>query len=315
MPLDPQAQDVVDQLTGSGYPPNHGVSHEVTRANMDSRPRAPGPEVAKVEDRAVPGVGPDVPVRIYTPEGEGPFPVLVWFHGGGWVVGNLDTADGTARHLTVQTGCVVVSVGYSLAPEARFPAAADDCYAVTQWVARNGASINVDPSNIAVGGDSSGGNLAAVVSLMARDRGGPALAFQLLVYPVTSRDCDTVSYRENADGYLLTKDGMIWFWDLYLSNDADASNPYAAPLAAEDLSGLPPALVITAEFDPLRDEGEAYAQRLRAAGVPTTCSRYDGMIHSFFGMSAVMDKGKQAVSEAAVAVKQAFSAKAPAATR
>jgi acetyl esterase len=231
------------------------------------------------------------------------------------VVGNLETADGTARRLTAQADCVVVSVDYRLAPEARFPAAPEDCYAVTQWVAGNAGSINADPGKIAVGGDSSGGNLAAVVSLMARDRGGPSLAFQLLIYPVIARDFDTGSYRQNAEGYGLTGDAMKWYWDLYLANDADASNPYVAPLLARDLSGLPPALVITAEFDPLRDEGEAYAQSLQAAGVTTKRSRYDGMIHGFFGMPAFIDRGRIAVDEASSALKAAFSEKARAATR
>ncbi len=309
MPLDPQAQAVLDQLAALGLPPSNTVSPEEARANLKARPWEPGPEVARVEDRSLPGVGPEISVRIYTPEGSGPFPVLAWFHGGGWVVGDLETADGTARRLAVEAGCVVVSVDYRRAPEAKFPAAADDCYAATQWVAQNAASINVDPSKIAVGGDSAGGNLAAAVSLMARDRGGPSVAFQLLVYPVTARDFSTSSYRQNGDGYMLTMDGMKMYWEQYLSDDRDASNPYAAPLTAGDLSGLPPALVITAEFDPLRDEGEAYAQRLKAAGVATTSSRYDGMIHGFFGTPAAVDKGKQAVSEAVAVMKQAFSAK------
>ena len=310
MPLDPQAQQVLDQLQALGLPPNETVSPAEARVNSKSRPRAPGPEVTKVEDLTIPGVGPDIPVRIYTPSGNGPFPALGWFHGGGWVVGDLDTADGPARHLAVEAGCVVVSVDYRLAPEAKFPAAADDCYAATQWIVENAAGIGVDPTRIAVGGDSAGGNLAAVVSLMAKDRGGPPLVFQLLVYPVTNRDYGTGSYRQNANGYSLTTDGMKWYWNQYLSSDADAANPYAAPMAAKDLTGLPPAFVITAEFDPLRDEGEAYGQRLQAAGVPATCSRYGGMIHGFFAMPAVLDKGKQAMSEASSALRQAFLAQA-----
>ena len=315
MPLDPQAQEVLDQTEALGLPPNHTVSPQEARDNSLSRPRAPGPEVAKVEDRTIPGPGTDVPVRIYTPNGQGPFPVLAWYHGGGWVVGNLETADGTARHLAVETGCVVVSVDYRLAPEAKFPAASDDCFAATQWIAQNASSINADPSRIAVGGDSAGGNLAAAVSLMAKDRGEPSIVFQVLIYPVIAREFGTGSYRQNADGYMLTLDGMKWYWDQYLSSDADASNPYAAPSVAKDLSGLPPALVITAEFDPLRDEGEDYAQLLQSAGVDAKCTRYDGMIHGFFGMSAIMDKGKQAISEAAVALKGAFEAKNRAAAR
>jgi acetyl esterase len=315
MPLDPQAQAVLDQIEALGLPPNHTVSPEEARANMAARPRPEGPAVAKVEDRTITSGGSEIPVRIYTPAGSGPFPVLGWFHGGGWVIGNLESADPVARELTVGGGCVVVSVDYRLAPEAKFPVPFEDCFAATQWIAQNAASINADPSRIAVGGDSAGGNLAAAVSLAARDRGGPSLVFQLLVYPVTHREFNTVSYRDNADGYMLTTDGMKWYWDQYLSADADASNPYAAPLAAADLSGLPPALVITAEFDPLRDEGEAYGQALQAAGVTAATTRYDGMIHGFFGMSAAVDKGRQAVDQATAALKAAFAATAEAAAR
>ena len=197
---------------------------------------------------------------------------------------------------------------YRLAPEAKFPGPAEDCYAATRWVAEHGAEINVSSNNLAVGGDSAGGNLAAAVCLMVKDRGGPPLGMQLLVYPVTDRRFQTGSYADNAEGYSLTRDTMIWYWDQYLANDADASNGYAAPQQAQDLGGLPPAVVITAEYDPLRDEGEAYAHRLEAAGVPTTCTRYPGMIHGFFGMSAVVDKGKEAMAQASAALTAAFAA-------
>jgi acetyl esterase len=308
MPLDPQAQQVLELTAALGLPPNHLVSPARARINMKSRPRAAGPEVAKVQDRLIPGPDVDIPVRIYTPAGTGPFPILVWFHGGGWVVGDLDTADPTARHLAVGAGCVVVSVDYRLAPETKFPGPADDSYAATVWAVQHAARLQGDAETIAVGGDSAGGNLAAAVALMARDRGGPALVFQLLVYPVTAYDFDTSSYQQNGDAYNLTRDSMQWYWNHYLQNPADASNPYAAPLVAPNLEGLPPALVITAEYDPLCDEGEAYAKRLQAAGIPTSCTRYDGMIHGFFGMSAALDKGKQAIAEACTALRQAFAA-------
>ena len=308
MPLDPQIVTVMETVAALGLPANHEVSPEEARANGRARPRAPGPEVGKVEDRTIPGPAGEIPVRIYTPAGVGPFPGLAWYHGGGWVVGDLDTADATARHLCVKADCVVVSVDYRLAPETKFPGAADDCYAATQWLANNASSLNVDASRIAVGGDSAGGNLAAAVSLMSRDRGGCGIAFQLLVYPVTERNFNTGSYIDNAEGYQLSRDGMIWYWDHYLASDADATNPYAAPMHAADLSNLPPALVITAEFDPLRDEGEAYAEKLRAAGVPTTCTRYDGMIHGFYGMPAAVDKSRQAVEQSAACLKEAFAA-------
>jgi acetyl esterase len=202
---------------------------------------------------------------------------------------------------------VVVSVGYRLAPEHKFPAAPEDCYSATTWVAENAAEIGADPHRIAVGGDSAGGNLAAAVALMARDRRGPALVHQLLVYPMVGTDYATASYLRNADGYILTRDAMMWFWDQYLRSAADEADPYAVPLRAGDLRDLPPALVITAEYDPLQDEGEAYAARLREAGVRATTARYDGMPHGFLGMSAVVDRGKEAIVEASEALVEAFA--------
>ncbi|GIX49325.1 MAG: esterase [Candidatus Tectimicrobiota bacterium] len=307
MPLDPQARQVLEQLAALGLPPAHTVTPEEARRNMKARPRAAGPDVAKVETRLLPGPAGPLPVRLYTPPGRGPFPVLMWFHGGGWVVGDLDTADPTARHLCVGAGCVVVSVDYRLAPEAKFPAAAEDCYAATCWVAQHAAEIGGEAERIAVGGDSAGGNLATVVALMARDRGTPSLVFQLLVYPVTARHFETASYQRYAEGYLLLRDTMRWYWDQYLNRPEEAQHPYAAPLLASDLRGLPPALVITAECDPLCDEGEAYARRLQEAGVPTAYRCYEGMIHGFFAMPELLDKGKEALAEASAALRQAFA--------
>ena len=232
----------------------------------------------------------------------------MYFHGGGWVIGSLETHDGTCRELAAGAGCVVVSVDYRLAPEHRYPAAAEDCYAATRWCAEHAAELAIDARRIAVGGDSAGGNLAAVVAQMARDRGGPGLVLQLLVYPVTDHDFGTASYRDNAAGYLLTAADMRWFWGHYLGDDtARGAEPYASPLRAASLAGLPPALVITAELDPLRDEGEAYARALEAAGVAAKLHRYDGMIHGFFGMSAIMDQAVAAVREATGTLRFAFS--------
>ncbi len=306
MPLHPQAQAVIDQANALGYPPSYTVSAQEARANAKARPRAPGPEVAKVEDLNIPGPGGDIPVRIYTPHGAGPFPILAWYHGGGWVVGDLESADASARHLCLGAECVVVSVGYRLAPETKFPGASDDCYAATVWAADNAGSINGDASRLAVGGDSAGGNLAAAVSLMAADRKGPSIAMQLLVYPVTDRNFDTASYSDNSEGYSLERETMRWYWDHYLVSDADAGNPYAAPQQARNLTGQPPALVITAEFDPLRDEGEAYGRRLQEAGVETTISRYDGMIHGFFATIGAVDKSAEVMAESSTALKSAF---------
>ena len=307
MPLDPQAQVVIDQVNALGLPPVWEVSPVQARLNAASRPRPAGPAVASVMDRGIPGPDGDVAVRIYAPAGAGPFPILVWFHGGGWVLGDLESADPTARHLCQGAGCVVVSVDYRLAPETKFPGPAEDCYAATVWAAENAAAINGDASRIAVGGDSAGGNLAAAVSLMAADRRGPAIAHQLLVYPVTDRNYQTASYIDNAAGYMLARDAMRWYWDAYLASDADAANPYAAPMQAQNLAGQPPALVITAEYDPLRDEGEAYGRRLREAGVDAAITRYDGMIHGFFGMVGVMDQSRVAVNQAADALQAAFA--------
>jgi acetyl esterase len=306
MPIDPQIQAVMDQVAALNLPPHYEVGAVQARANAALRPRAPGPEVASVVDRSVPGPDGDVPVRVYTPEGVGPFPVLVYIHGGGMVIGTLDTSDGSCRHLCDKVGCVVVSVDYRLAPEHTFPAAPEDCYAVTKWVAENSSEIAADPSRIAVGGESAGGNLAAAVALMTRDRGGPTVLLQVLLYPMTSDDFDSASYHENAEGYSLTRTTMMWYWDQYLGSKADVTNPYAIPASSTNLKGVAPAIVLTAEFDPLRDEGEAYAKQLSAAGVNTTCTRYDGVIHGFFGMSAVVDKSKEAVNQVAAALKDAF---------
>src|SRR5262249_5257951 len=221
-----------------------------------------------------------------TPAGDGPLPLLMYFHGGGWVIGDLDTCEGICRSLANGAGCIVVAVDYRLAPEHRYPAAAEDCYAATAWAAEHARELGGDSRRIAVGGDSAGGTLTTVVALMARDRGGPPLGHQLMVYPVTEHSYETASYRDFADGYLLNLELMTYFWNQYLGGASDGLDRYASPLRAPDLRGLPPALVITAEFDPLRDEGEAYAARLREAGVPVTLSRYDGVFHAFFSMAA-----------------------------
>jgi len=309
MPLDPQAKAVLDQFASMGGPQLHEMSVAQARELILGMVALGGePEsIARVENRTVPGPAGQIPVRIYTPVGTAPFPVLVYFHGGGWVIGNLDTHDGICRSLANRVGCLVVSVDYRLAPEHTFPAAPEDCYAATRWLAEHAGSLGGDKGRIAVGGDSAGGNLAAVVALMARDRGGPKLAFQLLVYPATDTDFETRSYRENSEGYFLTRADMVWFWNHYAPRDEDRRNPYAAPLRAASLRGLPPALVITAEFDPLCDDGNAYAARLREDGVPVRLSQQDGLIHGFFQMGAVIDRGRASVDEGSRALKDAFA--------
>ena len=263
---------------------------------------APGPDLDAVRDESADGV----PVRVYRPAAERPLPGIVYFHGGGFVIGDLVTHDATCRDLALRTGMVIVSVDYRLAPEHVFPAAADDAATATRWVHDHAGELGVDATRIAVAGDSAGGNLAAVAALDARERGGPRIAFQLLIYPCLDATMTQPSIDENAEGYLLQRDSMQWFYGHY-ARDADVKDQRLSPLHAADLSGLPPALVVTAEFDPLRDEGEAYGERLRDAGVPVTVSRYDGMIHGFFGMTAVLDAARAAMDEVVVALKAALA--------
>ena len=309
MPLDPQAKQIIDATAALNLPPMEKMTPEQAREGMRTRTAGLGPSeaVAAVKDHRVPVAGGEITVRCYTPSGKGPFPALLFFHGGGWVIGDIDTHDGICRSLANHAGCVVANVDYRLAPEHRYPAAAEDSYAATRWVAEHAAQLGVDATRLAVGGDSAGGNLAAAVSLMARDRGGPALKLQLLVYPVTRHGYDTPSYRENAEGYLLTRTSMEWFWNHYLGPQGDGRQPYASPLDAPSLERLPPAVVMTAEYDPLRDEGAAYADRLRSAGVPVTVTRYPGMIHGFFRMINIVDKARAARDEAAAALRKAFA--------
>ncbi len=307
MPLDPQAKQVLDLINAA---PSFDLEADPSEARaFFAQMNIPDASVAlaRTEDLAIPGPTGEIPVRLYAPEADGPLPVLVYFHGGGFVIGDLDTHDGTCRELARGAECMVVSVDYRLAPEHPFPAAPEDCYAATTWLSEHAADWGGDPARLAVGGDSAGGNLAAVVALMARNRGGPALRHQLLIYPVTDCGFATASYRENADGYMLTRPLMEWFWNHYLADPDAGSNELASPLRAPNLADLPEATVITAEFDPLRDEGEAYAQRLSEAGVKTQLTRYDGVFHGFFGMGAAIDKATQAVDEACAALRSTLN--------
>ena len=264
--------------------------------------------VASIDDQIIPGPHGDIELRSYTPEGDGPFGALVYFHGGGWVIGTADTYQVAARKLANATGCKVFVPTYRMAPEYKYPIAVEDCYAAFAWIAANASELDVDPGRIAIGGDSAGGNLTAAVSLMARDKGGPAAAFQLLIYPVTDFDLDTSSYLEYADDHYLTRDAMAWFWDLYLPSPEAGKEVYASPLQAAELSGLPPALVITAECDVLCDEGEAYAAKLEAAGVPVTLSRAEGMIHGFMHpLGGRLPFADPFVAEAGNAIKAALA--------
>ncbi len=303
MPLHPEAQQLLDMSAAAGLPPLWEMTPEQAR---NSRPLPPpGPEVHRVEDMEVAGPEGPIPVRLYWPREAESLPVLVWYHGGGWVLGNLDTVDPTMRHLCNAADCIVISVDYRLAPEHPWPAAADDAYAATVWAAQNAPRYGGDASRIAVGGDSAGGNLATVVAMMVRDRGGPPLTHQVLVYPVIDAAMDTVSYRENT-AYLLHPRAMGWFWDLYCPEGIDRTQPYVSPCCATDLSGLPPAHVITAEFDPLRDEGEAYGRQLEAAGVPVHLERYDGQMHGFFNTPHALEDARRAIESAGAELRRAF---------
>jgi acetyl esterase len=227
-----------------------------------------------------------------------------------WTLGTLDTSDGICRSLCNVVPCLVISVGYRLAPEHKFPAAVQDCYAATRWIATHAGEINADASRLAIGGDSAGGNLTAVVTLLARDQGGPPLIYQLLVYPSTDYLSDTPSLRENVDPYFFNKRSVAWYWEHYLATPEDGKHPLASPLQAPDLSGLPAALVITAEYDPLRDQGEQYAERLKQAGFSVELTRYEGMIHGFFAMAGTLDGGKRAILQAAEVLRKAFTSTA-----
>ncbi len=308
MPLDPQARAYMDEVATLGFAAPRTITPAEWRAQAPVRAQhfgiKPQP-IAKVEDRTVPSPDGDIPIRVFTPDAPGPLPILVHYHGGGWVIGNVDQSDNLCRAMANATPCVVVSVEYRLAPETRFPGGLEDCYAATTWVAAHGAELGGDPTRLAVGGESAGGNLAAAVALLARERGGPKIGFQVLVYPVTDASFETASYVEMAEGYGLTRDTMQYFWDLYLADPAHATDPLASVLQA-DLAGLPPALVVTAEFDPLRSEGEAYAQKLKAAGVSVEHVSYPGQIHGFFGVGTMMQTGDKAVAAAARSLAAAF---------
>jgi acetyl esterase/lipase len=308
MPLHPQVKVVLDLMEKAGPPLHHLSPQQARESTLAMRANKGEVEpVGKVEDRTVKGPGGDIPIRVYTPNGRGLFPLLVYFHGGGWVVGSIETVDASCRSLTNLTNCITVSVDYRLAPEHKFPAAPDDCYAATTWTALNAASIHGDPRRIAIGGESAGANLAAAVALMAQERGTPSIALQLLLYPVMDHACNTPSCRENAQGYFLTTERMNWFWNHYLRNDADGENPLASPLRAKRLQGVAPAVISTAEFDPLRDEGAEYAKKLREAGVPVEYKCYEGLIHGFMGMQKAVEPARKAVEEAAAALRGAFA--------
>ena len=316
MPLHPQAEAALQAERASGAPPLETLTAAEARARSKAAGDAVPPPglVARVEDRRIPGPADGgVPVRIYwpaAPDGAQP-PLLVWFHGGGWVTGDLDGNDAVCHMLAQAAGAIIVSVDYRLSPEHRFPDGLEDSYAATLWTANHAAELGGRADAIAVGGASAGGNIAAAVALLARERGGPRLVHQLLVYPVTDCAFETDSYQRNGEGYGLSRTSMAWYWRQYLGDDlAEADNPLASPLRAETLVGLPRAHVITAEYDPLCDEGEEYGRRLEEEGTPTVATRYPGMLHGFFTRVNQYDDAAKAITEAGYQLRISIAAAA-----
>jgi acetyl esterase len=312
-PLHPQAEALRRERVAAGFRPVHELSVAEARA-AESLEVASGPAepVAETVELAVPGAGGEIPVRLYLPSAARPLPVLLYFFGGGWVLGSRDAVDPVCRRLANATPCAVASVEYRLAPEHPFPAGLEDCYAATRRMAEQAAELDLDPGRIAVGGASAGGNLAAAVAQLARERDGPRLAFQLLVYPPLDYRAETGSMREAADPFLFGARDVAWCWSQYLAEFADGESPLASPLRAHDLHGLPPTLVITAEHDPVRDEGELYAARLVEAGVPAEVVRFDGLVHGFFSRPDRFDAAAAAQARAASSLRRAFGeARAP----
>lgn len=310
MPVDPGLRPLLSALAKNPMSFEKMTPEQAREAFEQTSTLLPAPapvELPSVKDRSIPGPGGEIPLRIYRAHAEGALPTLVYFHGGGWVLGGLDSHDAICRAFAAGADCMVVSVDYRLAPEHPYPAAFDDCYQALCWTAQHADEIGADPARIAVGGDSAGGNLAAATALKARDEKGPALVLQLLIYPVLD-DCSIrSSYWRNGDGYFLTRDAMQWFWNHYAPEDAQRLEPYCRPFAARDLGGLPPALVQTAEFDPLMDEGEDYAWRLDKDGTFVSMKRYDGMIHGYLMMTELAPAAAEAQQEAAQALRKAFA--------
>ncbi|MFI8455234.1 alpha/beta hydrolase [Kitasatospora sp. NPDC085464] len=310
MPLHPQAEALRARRASSGAPPLYTLTLAEARVAdlADIRAAAGTPEpVAAVEEHRIEGPGGELALRLYRPEPPGrPLPALLYLFGGGWTLGSPDTSDAVCRRLTNAVGCVTASVGYRLAPEHPFPAALHDCRAALRHLVERAEEFGLDPERLAVGGDSAGGNLTAALTLLLRAEGGPALRHQLLVYPNTDHGADTPSLRAHDDPLFFNRRSVAWYWGHYLADPADGASPYASPLRAATLAGLPPATVLTAEYDPLRDEGEQYAEALRAAGVPVELRRYEGVPHGFFAMTGTLDAAAEAQAHAAGRLREAL---------
>jgi acetyl esterase len=312
--LHPQAQAFIDLLVERGVPPTHTLSHTEARKFYRERRAITQPdpsEVAEVRELSAQGLHGPIPMRLYRPLGSKAttaLPVLVYYHGGGWTIGDLDTHDTLCRELANLSGCAVVAVDYRMGPEHRFPAAVDDVLAATRWVCKEAAALGIDASRLAVGGDSAGGNLAAVVALAARDAGDLPIAFQLLIYPATDMRRGHASHTTNGQGYVLTKDTISYFHDHYITDPKDDLDWRASPLLHKDLAGLPPALVLTAGYDPLRDEGLDYARALTGAGNRATYVCFERQIHGFITMGRLLDEANAAVALCASELRRATDA-------
>ena len=308
MTLDVQVAALLERISRSPLPAYHTVSAFVARRIYRDTRAALAPRPPAIEAARLVVLGGKVAVRAYRPVRGETLPALVFFHGGGWTIGDLDTHDVVCRQLAAGAGCAVFSVDYRLAPEHPFPAAVEDCFYATEYISLHSTELNIDPARIAVGGDSAGGNLAAVVALMARDKAGPVLAGQLLIYPATDQRCAFPSHERNAEGYLLTRDAIRFFRAAYLPDPASRTDWRASPLLAASHAGLPPAFVLTAAYDPLVDEGRAYAERLAAAGVQVAYREYPGMVHGFVLFGGVVDAANAAVAECCAHLRRTFSA-------
>lgn len=310
----PEMRAILDAMEEAGGPAVEDISPAEARANLDAREGdfyARPPEVAAVANQTIPGPGGAIPIRVYSPLGVPPEPappLVVFYHGGGWVVGSLTSHDPECRELANAAGAVVMAVDYRLAPEHKFPAPVDDCWAACQWAAANAAEIGADPTRIAVCGDSAGGNLSAVIAQLAARAGAPRLALQILIYPVTDAATDTDSYRRYGEGYMLTQAAMRHFISTYINDPAEAADPRVSPLLAEDVSGVAPALVVTASHDPLLDDGKAYADKLAAAGVPVEYACYEGVTHGFHLWGGALEAAGDLDAQMAKALKRAFDA-------
>ena len=311
MPLDPHVKGILDAMAVAGRPKVWQLTPPEARlgiVELAAAADAKDVAIGRVANREIPGEGGGIPIRVYTPVAPGAdrLPGLVYFHGGGFVIGNLDTHEGLCRILANETGCRVVSVDYRLAPEHRFPAALDDAFAATRWIAEHAPELGIDPNCIAVAGDSAGGNLAAAVCQQAKADGGPLLALQVLFCPVLDQPGETESRRLFAEGHLLEKASLEWFYAHYCPAGSDLTDPRLSPLRAGELAGLPPAHIHTAAFDPLRDEGKAYADRLVRAGVKVRYTCHDGMVHHFYCMAGAIPAARAALKEAGAAIKAAL---------